>query len=302
MKKSFFRRHVFFFITLAILVLCECLIVKDCIRLYKIKMIRAESVTALKSTLDAKRQGLPHDHMEKERRAAINLREYRSFIDDTWPSIVKLPFVSNPNAESLNNVALFFSLSDYVSWAKEMCDAFGVGYDPSCTFGVQDLVERGQDIFANEVRNVQQQKEQLKLILSYLTESKDSYLKLLSIKREGNRQEAFFENNSLFLPEVNRFADGKSFMYQIKFSSFSGTFRKFLKNLYAAELPIIIRSIDVTPSPNVNFSKDRSQNLIECTPSVFSLVIEFLDIPQSYSQANKKGMAIQRKILYELSR
>ena len=301
MKKSFFRRHWFFFTTLFLLLLCEGMICKDVLRLYRNKVVQQESIVALNSTLVAKRKGLPDDHIERERRARINLGDYRKFVTNTWGSMRRLPYVSRANSEPLNGVALFFALSDYISWARDLCDGFGISCDPSCTFGVQDVVERGQDILNDEVADLQVQKEQLKLLLSYLTESKDAYLKLVSIKREGSSQNLLFENGSLFHPDTERFSGCKSSLYELKFISFSSTFRKFLKNLYAAELPVMLRSIKVEPNYSLNFSKRHADNLVNCDTSLFSLIIEFIDIPQNYAESNRRGVAIQRKVEYGLT-
>jgi hypothetical protein len=300
MKKLFLKRHCLFFSTLAILLFSLTLIVKDCFSLYGKKILHEETVDTLAEALRAKRERLPERHLEEERRLKLDLLQYRQFASETWQ---KMALSSNANGALLpaNHVAMFFEISDYLTWAKESCDVLGVEFGSGCSFGFMNFFEKNEQPLSTEIYDIHRQKEQLKLLISYLLESRSSYLKIVSVERGNIPNMTYFVGNDVFSPEIRRVEGTKSYVYAIKFTAFTDSFRNFLKNLYANELPIALRQISVQQKYKIKLTKSDSNQILECLASTFSLIVEFLDVPPSLFHHTKKNAALQRKILYETS-
>ncbi|MDR2779402.1 MAG: hypothetical protein LBB16_03955 [Puniceicoccales bacterium] len=299
MKNLFFRRHCLFFTTIAILVICQILIIRNCFHAYRNRIIQNESVIALTNSLNAKRSKLPQDHLEKERQYKADIIKYRNFASKTWGNMSKLAYASNSHSLPPNHIAVFFEISDYLTWAKESCDALGVEFESTCSFGFKDFFEKNEQPLSNEIYDIHRQQEQLKLLLSYLLESRTSYLKIVSVERSDLPYSNYFENGDVFLPNVRQIEGNKSYLYKIKFTTFTDSFRNFLRNLYENEIPVIFRQISIHPNYTLKLTKNNPDQILECLASTFSLVVEFLDIPSKLVQSNKKNAALYRKILYE---
>ncbi|MDR1528351.1 MAG: hypothetical protein LBS22_02080 [Puniceicoccales bacterium] len=298
MKKLFFKRHYLFFITVIILAVCQILIIRNCFHAYRNKILQKENVIALTSSLGIKQSKLPHDHLEKERQFKADIIQYRKFASKTWENMSKLAYASSTRSLPPNHIAVFFEISEYLTWARESCDALGVEFEPFCSFGFQDFFEKNEQPLLSEIYDIHHQQEQLRLLISYLLESRTSYLKIISIERGDLPHSNYFENSDIFSPDVRQ-GGSKSYLYKIKFTTFTDSFRNFLKSLYENEIPIIFRQISIHPNYTFKLVKNSPDQILECLASTFSLVIEFLDIPSKLVQSNKKSAALYRKILYE---
>ncbi|MDR0742404.1 MAG: hypothetical protein LBE98_03000 [Puniceicoccales bacterium] len=299
MKKLFFKRHCLFFITVTILAVCQILIIRNCFHAYRNKILQKESVTALTSSLGIKQSKLPYDHLEKERQFKADIIQYRKFVSKIWENMARLAYASSARSLPPNHIAVFFEISEYLTWARESCDALGVEFEPTCSFGFKDFFEKNEQPLLNEIYDIHRQQEQLRLLISYLLETRTSYLKILSIERGDLPHSNYFENGDIFFPDVRQVGGIRSYLYKIKFTTFTDSFRNFLKNLYENEIPIIFRQISIHPNYTFKLVKNNSNQILECLASTFSLVIEFLDIPSQLVQNNKKSAALYRKISYE---
>jgi hypothetical protein len=299
MKKLFFRRNCLFFVTLVIFLIGEFWALKLCVGLYGDKLFRREQVSALSSALAGKTAHLPPNHIEVERHMRIDISHYKGFMANNFSPMLHLAHVNDPNSMPPNHIALFFEISDYLVWAKESCDSMGVEFDPTCSFGFSNFFEKNEQPLASEIYDIHVQKEQLKLLLSNLFESRSSYLKLLSVERSSPLRSTYTKYDDVFRPDVETINGGRSYLYRLKFTAFTETFRNFLKLLSNNEVPVAIRQISIIPNYSFKLTKNSPDQLLECTASTFSITLEFLDIPQSLLAHNKKSAAILRKILYE---
>ncbi|MDR1433490.1 MAG: hypothetical protein LBI61_04120 [Puniceicoccales bacterium] len=298
MKKFFFRRHCLFFTTLIILVMCQILILRHCFRAYGNKILQRDGIAALTDTLRIKREQLPKNHLEAEREMVIELEKYKKFIAETWPTMIEMAAINNPDTVPPNHVAAFFDISNYLLWARESCDALGVEFEPTCSFGFKDIFERNEQPLASEIFDVHRQKEQLQLLLSYLMESRSSYLKIVSVERGDDSRSAYFDNDDVFQPDIRQIDETVSHLYRINFTAFTDSFRNFLKKLYTNNIPVIFRQISVKPNHTFKLTKNNPGQISECLAANYSVVIEFLDIPQALFKS-RKNAAIYRKILYQ---
>jgi hypothetical protein len=174
-----------------------------------------------------------------------------------------------------------------------------VEFEAMCSFGFKDLFAKNEQPLSDEIIDIHVQKEQLRLLLSYLIGSRSSYLKIVSVERGDDSASTYFDNNDVFLPDVRRFADETSHIYRIKFIAFTNSFRNFVKSLYENEVPVILRRLSISPSHTLKLTRNRQEQILECLASTFVVELEFLDIPQNISQVNKKSAAVLRKIIYE---
>jgi hypothetical protein len=213
--------------------------------------------------------------------------------------MLKLAYASSSRSLPPNHIAVFFEISEYLTWARESCDALGVEYESSCSFGFKDFFEKNEQPLFSEIYDIHCQQEQLRLLVSYLLESRTSYLKFISIERGDLPNSKYFENSDVFSPEVRQVEGSKSYLYKIKFTTFTDSFRNFLKNLYENEIPVILRQISIHPNYTFKLVKNNPNQILECFASTFSLVVECLDIPSQLTQGNKKNVALYRKISYE---
>jgi hypothetical protein len=273
-------------------------ILKDCIKFSSAKITQKGSVDALTKTLRIRREKLPEDHMNAERQIETDLSNYRKFAAETWKKMFKLACANDARTLPSNHVAIFFEISDYLTWAKESCDSFGIEFEPSCSFGFKDSFAKDEQPLHNEIYDIHRQKEQLKLLISYLFESKLSYMKIISVERGDTSVSAYFDNDDVFMPETRQVDDAKSYVYRLKFTTFTNSFRAFLGNLYENEIPIILRQISVQPNHTLKLKKNNADQILEPTASTFTIVLEFLDTPQNLTQYNKHNAAIYRRILY----
>ncbi|MDR2628743.1 MAG: hypothetical protein LBC30_02000 [Puniceicoccales bacterium] len=299
MKKLFLKRHCLFFATITILAVCQILIIRNCFHVYRNKILQKESVTALTSSLGFKQSKLPHDHLAKERQFKTDVIQYRKFASKTWEKMLELARASNSRSLPPNHIAVFFEISEYLTWARESCDALGVEFESTCSFGFRDFFEKNEQPLLSEIYDIHRQQEQLRLLISYLLESRTSYLKIISVEREDLPHSNYFENGDIFSPDVRQVEETRSYLYRIKFTTFTDSFRNFLKSLYENEIPIIFRQISIHPNYTFKLVKNNPSQILECLASTFSLVIEFLDIPPKLIQNNKKNAALYRKISYE---
>jgi hypothetical protein len=279
--------------------MCQVLIVKNCFNAYRNKIIQRESVTAITNSLAAKQSKLPHGHLEKERQLKADVIQYRKFVSKNWENMSKLAYANSSHTLPPNHIAVFFEISDYLTWARESCDALGAEFEPSCSFGFRDFFEKNEQPLFNEIYDIHRQQEQLRLLISCLLESRTSYLKIISIERGDLPYSNYFENGDVFLPNVRQVDGDKSYLYKIKFTAFTDSFRNFLRNLYENEIPVIFRQISIHPNHTFKLVKNNPDQILECLASTFSLVVEFLDIPPDIVQGNKKNAALYRKISYE---
>ncbi|MDR1401910.1 MAG: hypothetical protein LBI81_03080 [Puniceicoccales bacterium] len=284
---------------MAILLLCLLLITKHCFAAYSNKITQRENISALTETLALKRSQLPDNYLNSGKQMQIEVDQYKKFIGETWQKMANLSLMDNLYSIPLNHVAVFFEISNYLVWAKDSCDSLGLEFEPSCSFGFMNTFEKNERPLFSEISDIHQQKEQLKLLLSYLLESKSSYLKIISMERGDAVQSTYFDSSDVFMPDVKKVETGGSRIYRIKFTTFTNSFRIFLKNLYDNEIPIIIRQISVQPNHTFKLTKNNFEQVSECLASTYSLTIEFLDIPQSLSQHSRKNAALHRKILYK---
>ncbi|MDR1173168.1 MAG: hypothetical protein LBK24_00010 [Puniceicoccales bacterium] len=299
MKKLFLKRHCLFFTTVVILAVCQILIIKKCFNAYRSKILRKENVVALTNSLSIKQSKLPNDHLGKERQFRADITQYRQFASKTWENMSKLAHASTSHSLPPNHIAVFFEISEYLTWARESCDALGVEFESTCSFGFRDFFEKSEQPLLSEIYDIHRQQEQLRLIISYLLESRTSYLKIISIERGDLPHSNYFENSDIFSPDVRQIGGNRSYLYKIKLTTFTDSFRNFLKSLYENEIPIIFRQISIHPNYTFKLVKNNPNQVLECLASTFSLVIEFLDIPPKLVQSNKKSAALYRKILYE---
>jgi hypothetical protein len=298
MKKLFLKRHYLFFITAAILATSLAWIVKDCIGLCGAKINQKGTVDALAQTLGVRRERLPEDHLAAERQIETDLAQYRKFAAETWKKMLKLAYANEARTLPSNHVAVFFEISDYLTWAKESCDSFGIEFDSSCSFGFRDSFAKDEQPLSSEIYDIHRQKEQLKLLLSYLFESKMSYMKIISVERGDTSASAYFDGDDVFVPEIRQVEDAKSYVYRIKFTTFTNSFRAFMRNLYENEIPVIFRQISVQPNHTVKLTKGSGDRILESLASTFTLVLEFLDTPQNLTQYSRQNAAIYRRIMY----
>jgi hypothetical protein len=233
-----------------------------------------------------------------ERQMRVDLSQYRRFILETWPKMSEFGRANDVRPLPPNHVAMFFEISDYLTWAKESSDSLGVEYDPACSFGFKDFFERSEQPLTSEICDIFMQKEHLKLILSYLFEARSSYLKIISVERGDVSHSAYFSSNDVFTPEIRQVSGAKSYVYRIKFTTFTNSFRNFLRALYNGEIPVIFRQISVQPNHTFKLTRLSPSQVLECLASTFSITMEVLDFPQSFSKHGKKNAALQRKILY----
>jgi hypothetical protein len=298
MKKLFFKRHCLFFVTLVIFIISQVWVLKLCLDLYGKKIDQKERIAALIKTLNIKRQHLPENHMEAERQMSSDIGKYKTFAKTTWPNMSKLA-TNDQSSIPANHIAMFFGISEYTTWAKESCDALGIDFEPTCSFGFSNSFEKNEQPLSSEIYNINQQKEQLKLLLSHLFESRSSYLKIISVERGDTSRSTYFRNEDVFNPTVKQINDGKSYVYKIKFSAFTNTFRNFLKSLHRSEVPVVFRQISVTPTYTFKLTRSNPDQILECLASTFELTVEFIDIPQNFFRHGKKNAAILRKISYQ---
>ncbi|MDR1595315.1 MAG: hypothetical protein LBR91_00075 [Puniceicoccales bacterium] len=290
-----------FFVTLTLLAICEVMILRHCIKAYSNRVVQEKSALALRGTLKDRRRRLPSNHMEIERRMKTDLLRCKDFTAKKWPKMSELSYMCNSNLVPPNDVAAFFEISNFLTWAKETCDSMDVEFDPFCSFGFKDRFEKKYQPLDNEILDIHTQKEQLKLILSYLIESRSSYLKIISVERGDDSQSTYFDNDDVFLPEVKRFTRETSHIYRIKFVAFTNTFRSFMKNLYENEVPVTLRHLSVVPSRTLKLTRNRPEQISECLASTFTIELEFLDIPQNFSQISRKSPIVSRKIFYKIT-
>jgi hypothetical protein len=186
-------------------------------------------------------------------------------------------------------------------WARESCDALGVEFDPACSFGFRDFFEKNESPLVAEIYDIHRQQEQLRTVLFHLFEARSSFLKLFSVEREDLSHAAYFESNDVFFPDVRHVERAKSYVYRIKFATFTNSFRNFLKALYSNEIPVIFRHIQIQPNYTFKLVKNNESQILECLASTFSVTLEILDFPQNISRHGKKNAALQRKIFYKNS-
>jgi hypothetical protein len=213
--------------------------------------------------------------------------------------MAKFLHANNSRVLPPNHVAVFFEISDYLTWAKESCDSLGVEFDPACSFGFSDFFDKNEHPLSTEIYDIHRQKEQLRLILSYLFEARSSYLKIISVERGDLTHSMYFGNRDVFSPEIRQVEGTKSYVYRLKFITFTNSFRNFLRALYSNEIPIIFRQISIQPNYTFRLAKGNQSQILECLASTFSITVEVLDFPQNFSKYGKKSAALRRKISYE---
>ena len=65
------------------------------------------------------------------------------------------------------------------------------------------------------------------------------------------------------------------------------------------KFPIIIREIDVKPNKIFKMNKPSDDQISECLASIFTVVVEFLDVPESISSSLRKNAAVYRMLEYQ---
>lgn len=298
MKKIFFKRHLLFFVTMVILCLCCCLIAKKWIMVHRCQWRLREENALLNKTLQEKLSVLPVNYQDVREQMVHDINYCRDFAAAYWGDMLQLKYCSHNQVMPANDIGLAFEISDYLDWAKNSCDALGIEFSASCTFGFKDFFDSKTPVLASELYDLHQQKEQLKVLLSFLFESRLSYLKLVSVERCNLQPSVKLFDRDTFKPDVRMMEKAKSYVYRVRFASFTDSFRLFMQRLYENHVPAIFRQIDVQPNFSFRMEKRDDSFLLDCLPSTFSLIIELLDVPQDVVKHGAYNSSLTRRIHY----
>lgn len=297
MKRIFLKRHIFFFVTLVFLIVGQIMLIGRCLRMYERKVIVRTDVESLSKNVKLKAKSLPAKHIDIEHKFQQSIQSYKKFVEEAWPIMTQRQIAEERHPVPANHVALFFEISDYLNWAKDSCDAFGVEYDINCTFGFKDVFEKNAHPLISEISDLHRQKEHLSVLLSYLFESKASYLKILSIER-GDHSATYFRKNDVFDNKMRTNGMIPSHAYKIRYVGFTPTLRNFMHNLYNNDVPVIFRSITVHPNYSVKLTKNKPDQVLECLPSTITLIVEVLDVPYDFVSPKQPSASLIRKMKY----
>lgn len=298
MKKLFFKRNIFFFITLVILVIGQFMLVGRCLHMYERKVVVRTDVESLSKNVQLKLKSLPQKHIDAEHKFQQSIQSYKDFVEEAWPIMTQRQIAEERHPVPSNHVALFFEISDYLNWAKDSCDAFCVEYDTNCTFGFKDVFDKNSHPLMSEIFDLHQQKEQLCVLLSHLFESRVSFLKILSIERGDNKSATYFRKSDVFENKTRTYGVIPSHVYKLRYIGFTPTLRNFMQRLYEDDVPVIYRSITVHPNYSVKLTKNQPDQVLECLASTVTLVVEVLDVPYGFISPKQPSASLIRKMEY----
>ena len=299
MKKFFIRRHLLFFITIIIFAVLQVLMVVKCAKFYKSRVEKKEYFKRLKCELSEKSKELPQNHIKAESQMRKNIDHYMKLISENYGKLISMQHLDNPTALPSNHTALFFEVRSYITWAKNTCDTLGIEVDPTCSFGFQNFFNRKETPTIGEIYDRHTQEEQTKILLSCLIEPKSDYLKILALERGDTDSSQYFEQDEMFASDFRQLTSSDSHVYKVQFVGFTDTLRNFLKGIYDGKFPIIIREIDVKPNKIFRMNKPSDDQISECLASIFTVVVEFLDVPESISSSLRKNAAVYRMLEYQ---
>jgi hypothetical protein len=290
MKKLFFKRHKLFFISLLLLAVCEVMLVKRCLQYWQREIILTEEIRAMDAVLADKTKTLPDEYRQREQVANDDVQKYRNFIGDTWLNIAKRERDSEMVTQPSTNVALFFEISDFVTQSRELCDSLGISYDQDYTFGFSDYFSRKEQPLNSEILHIHQQKEHVRIVLKHLFESRAVYLRLSGIERGVGDRSTDYKTSDTFVSLERRIQseDIQSYVYKFTFETFTNTFRKFLNNLRNAEVPVIIRGIEVETCKQTYLNRQTQEYLLKSMPSRYTLTLEILNLPSDLTRRYRR--------------
>ena len=260
MKKFFIRRHLLFFITIIIFAVLQVLMVVKCAKFYKSRVEKKEYFKRLKCELSEKSKELPQNHIKAESQMRKNIDHYMKLISENYGKLE---------------------------------------VDPTCSFGFQNFFNRKETPTIGEIYDRHTQKEQTKILLSCLIEPKSDYLKILALERGDTDSSQYFEQDEMFASDFRQLTSSDSHIYKVQFVGFTDTLRNFLKGIYDGKFPIIVREIDVKPNKIFRMNKPSDDQISECLASIFTVVVEFLDVPESISSSLRKNAAVYRMLEYQ---
>lgn len=297
MKKLFFRRHKLFFITLALLVICEIILISRYAHSWQRSAILSEGVKATSAALSERTKSLPSEYLQIEQNINSTIKTYRQFISDTWLNVGRRERDSEVLNIPNNNIALFFEISDFVTRSRELCDSLGISYENNYAFGFQEYLNKKEQPLDNEIKLIHSQKEQINLLLRYLLESRTHYLRIDSIERGIEDNSTAYRRGDIFITNENRIHSNElqSNIYRITFESFTATFRKYLNNLREAEVPLIIRGIEIEPYKQTFLNKQAQEYILHGLPTKYVLTIEMLNLPNDLTKRYKRDARYFRR-------
>jgi hypothetical protein len=300
MKKLFFRRHRVFFISLFLLAACEVMLVKRCIQCWQREVVFTEEIKAMGAVLADKTKALPDEYRQRERVANDDIQKYRTFIADTWLNIAKRERDSEMVTQPSTNVALFFEISDFVTQSRELCDSLGIAYEQDYAFGFSDYFSKKEQPLSGEILRIHRQKEHIRTILKHLFESRAVYLRIDGIERGVGDMSVDYMAGDTFVSLERKIQSEniQSEVYRFTFETFTGTFRKFLNSLRNAEMPFIIRGIEVKSCKQTYLSKQNQQAyLLQSMPSEYTLTLEVLNLPNDLTRRYRRDVHYARRKL-----
>lgn len=289
MRKIFFKRHKLFFITFFLLMLCELILLHRYLRAYRVGTLLSAEIAESEKVLAEHSKNLPDKHMMLELRTNAVIKRYRQFISDTWLNITKREREDDGLNTPNNNIALFFEISDFVTRNRELCDSLGVAYDQEYAFGFKEYLNKKEQPLDSEIEHVHSQKEQIGMLLNSLIDARTNYLRIDSIKRGISQDSLTYRNGDVFLIDENRTSSDlvPSNVYQITFESFTSTFRRYLNSLRDAEVPVIIRGIEMQPYQTTYLNKQSQQYIVQGVPTKYTLTLEVLTLPNDLTRRYK---------------
>lgn len=297
MKKLFFRRHKLFFITLALLAICEVILVKRCAQYWHMEVNLSEGVKSVEAVLADKTKTLPNEYMQIEQVANGDIQKYRNFVADTWLNVAKRERDNEMIVQPSTNIALFFEISDFVTQSRELCDSLGISYEQDYTFGFSDYFNKKEQPLSSEILRIHCKKEHTKMILKCLFESRTVYLRVDGIERGINDASTDPRSSDVFVSSEKRIQseDIQSDVYRFTFESFTGTFRKFLNSLRNGEIPLIVRGIEVEPCKQEYPNRQAQECLLQSVPSKYTLTLEVLNLPNDLTRRYRRDAHYTRR-------
>jgi hypothetical protein len=257
----------------------------------------SEGVKSIEAVLADKTKTLPNEYRQIEQVANSDVQKYRNFVADTWLNIAKRERDGEMIVQPSTNVALFFEISDFVTQNRELCDSLGISYEQDYTFGFSDYFNKKEQPLNNEILHIHYKKEHIKMVLKCLFELCTSYLHIDGIERGINDASADLRSSDVFVSSERQIQseDIQSDVYKFTFESFTGTFRKFLNSLRNAEVPLIVRGIEVEPSKQSYPNKQTQEYLLQSVPSRYAVTLEVLNLPKDLTRLYRRDAHYMRR-------
>jgi hypothetical protein len=271
---------------------------KRCVQYWHKGIVLSEEISAMNGVLANKTKTLPNLHMQWEQIANADIQKYRNFVADTWPNIAKRERENETKASPSTNVALFFEISDFVAQNRELCDSLGVSYEQDYSFGFREYLNQREQPLNSEIQDIHQQKEQIKIILKYLLESRTTYLRINGIERGTDKTSVNYGLGDTFVSLENRIPseDIRSNIYRFTFESFTGTFRKFLSNLRDAEVPFVLRKIEIESCKQTYLNRQVQEYILKGVPSKYTITIEMPNLPNDLTRRYRRDARYLRRL------